>query len=94
MRAALRPAATGTVIIQAKMMLAKRRHSTVAAALTLPMATTDPTLQCVVLIGIPMLDASSTVAAAPSSILNPLKARNNKQRIIMKHTSKLRLNLT
>lgn len=38
-----------------------------------PTNTTEPTLQCVVLMGIPILDASRTVKAAPISIVNPLK---------------------
>ena len=64
------------------MMLPKMRHSTGADARTLPIATTDPTLQCVVLIGMPMLDARRTVAAAPISIVKPLqnKKREDQER--------------
>ena len=38
-----------------------------------PTKTTEPTLQCVVDIGIPRFDASNTVSAEPISIAKPLK---------------------
>lgn len=69
---ALRRAALGTVTIQAKIILRNNFHSTLALERTYPMATMEPTLQCVVLTGIPRLDARSTVVAAPSSIVKPL----------------------
>jgi len=40
-----------------------------------PTNTTDPTKQCVVLTGKPILVASRTVNAAPSSIVNPLEVK-------------------
>ena len=40
--------------------------------LSQPTKTTDPTLQCVVLTGIPIFDAISTVIAEPISIVKPL----------------------
>jgi hypothetical protein len=42
-----------------------------------PTNTTDPTLQCVVLMGKPIFEASRTVNAAPISIVNPLKAETS-----------------
>jgi hypothetical protein len=45
-----------------------------------PTNTTDPTLQCVVLIGIPIFEARRTVNAAPISIVNPLKAETSLSR--------------
>lgn len=41
-------------------------------ALLYPTKTTEPTLQCVVDIGKPILLANSTVIAAPISMVNPL----------------------
>ena len=38
-----------------------------------PTKTTEPTLQCVVDIGIPRFDANNTVSAEPISIAKPLK---------------------
>jgi hypothetical protein len=38
-----------------------------------PTNTTDPTKQCVVLMGKPIFEANRTVNAAPSSIVNPLE---------------------
>jgi hypothetical protein len=40
-----------------------------------PTNTTEPTKQCVVLTGTPILVASRTVNAAPSSIVNPLEVK-------------------
>ena len=41
--------------------------------LTKPTKITEPTKQCVVLIGIPRLDARSTVKIVPNSMMKPLK---------------------
>jgi len=40
-----------------------------------PTKTTEPTKQCVVLTGTPILVASRNVNAAPSSIVNPLEVK-------------------
>lgn len=53
----------------------KRLQSTVLSEKK-PTQTTDPTLQCVVDIGRPDLLATSTVNAAPSSMVNPLFKQN------------------
>lgn len=63
----------GTVTSQARMMLRNRLQSTESFDLTQPTVTTEPTLQWVVLTGIPRLEAISTVIADPSSIVKPLK---------------------
>ena len=75
MMAALSPPAMGTVTAQAKMMLRKRRQSTPALDVCAqPTNTTEPTLQWVVLMGKPILDATRTVKAAPISMVKPLDA--------------------
>lgn len=63
----------GTVTIQAKTMFLKIFQSTFSLALNLPTVTIEPTLQWVVLIGIPTLEATKTVNAEPISMQNPLK---------------------
>lgn len=103
MKAALRPAARGTVTTHAEMMFLLRKRkkkkkwsksqfwcetwSCLNNLLNLnnfqstpsfdelaqPTNTTEPTLQCVVEIGRPILEATRTVNAAPISIVNPLK---------------------
>ena len=74
-------AVNGTVRIQAMAILPNSFQSTdclgwslqpIIRARKAPTQTTDPTLQWVVLMGIPALDAKSTVAAEPISMLNPV----------------------
>ena len=77
MRAALNPALKGNVRTQDRMIFLKRDQSTLSLDLTRPTPTTEPTLQWVLLMGIPILEATSTVKAAPISIQNPLKERRN-----------------
>lgn len=72
MASALMAPATGTVPTQARMMFLKSFQSTFCLDLTLPTDTTEPTLQWVVLMGIPTLEASRTVKADPTSMQNPL----------------------
>ena len=67
------PAATGRVTIQATMMLMKSFQLTLDLERQRPTQTTEPTLQCVVEMGIPKLLAISTVTADPSSIHTPLE---------------------
>ena len=50
-------------------------QSTCSLDRTLPTITTEPTLQWVVLMGIPRLDAQRTVNAEPISITKPLKIK-------------------
>jgi hypothetical protein len=69
---ALMAPATGTVTTHARIMFRNNFQSTFCLDLTRPTATTEPTLQCVVLMGIFMLDARRTVRAEPISIQNPL----------------------
>lgn len=68
-------AVTGSVITHATTMCLNNLKSTPLKlrSRALPTKTTDPTLQCVVLIGRPSFDASRTVAADPISIVKPLK---------------------
>lgn len=81
MKEALRKAATGTVTTHAYTIDLKRRQSTAFSftpvtgcglAFEYPTNTTEPTLQCVVEIGNPILLAKRTVIAAPISIVKPL----------------------
>jgi len=74
MIAALIPPATGSVTSQATTMLRNIDQSTFSRARNLPTNTTEPTLQWVVLIGMPTLDAMRTVSAEPISMQNPLKS--------------------
>lgn len=73
MTPAAMPPVTGTVTIQATMMFRNRDQSTLCFERTRPIATTLPTLQCVVLIGIDIFDATSTVNAVEISMIKPLK---------------------
>ena len=70
--AALTPPATGRVNTHARKMLLNSFQSTFCRDRAQPTNTTEPTLQWVVLIGKPRLDAVSTVIAAPSSMQKPL----------------------
>ena len=70
--AALTPPATGSVKTQARKMLLNSFQSTFCRDRAHPTKTTEPTLQCVVLIGRPRFDAVRTVNAAPSSMQKPL----------------------
>lgn len=76
-RSAITPAAippvTGTVTIQATIIFRNRDQSTLCFERTRPIATTLPTLQCVVLIGIERFEATSTVRAVQISIIKPLE---------------------
>ena len=67
------PPLTGSVNNQAKIMFRNNDQSTLSLERTRPTNTMEPTLQCVLLTGIPTLDANSTVRAAPISMENPLK---------------------
>jgi hypothetical protein len=60
-------------MIQANAMFLNNFQSTFSLERTLPTATTEPTLQCVELIGMPIFDAISTVKADPISIQKPLQ---------------------
>lgn len=70
--AAERPIVAGRVTPQARTMVPKSDQLTASLDRNQPTDTTDPILQWVVLIGMPTLDASSTVMAAPSSTEKPL----------------------
>lgn len=62
-----RTPARGTVMIQANAILRNNFHDTPSPPRDAqPTQTTDPTLQCVVDTGTPILLASKTVAAAPT----------------------------
>uniref|UniRef100_A0A2D4KYI1 Uncharacterized protein n=1 Tax=Micrurus paraensis TaxID=1970185 RepID=A0A2D4KYI1_9SAUR len=69
---ALNKPATGTVTNQARKILRKRCQSTAFLDRIQPTATTEPTLQCVVLTGSPTLEAITTVNAEANSIVKPL----------------------
>ena len=79
MTAALTPPATGRVSTHARKMLLNSFQSTFCRDRAQPTNTTEPTLQCVVLIGRPRLDAVRTVIAAPSSMQNPLHSHTDRQ---------------
>ena len=76
-RSAITPAAippvTGTVTIHATKIFRNNDQSTLCFERTRPIATTLPTLQCVVLIGIDKFDATSTVNAVEISMTKPLE---------------------
>ena len=78
MNAADNPPATGNVTNQARTILRKSFQSTPWRDLNHPTNTIDPTLQWVVEIGIPMLEARRTVKAEPTSIQKPLKIESFK----------------
>ena len=63
---------TGTVTIQAMIILRNNDQSTDCFDLTRPTKTTEPTLQCVVDTGIFNNDAPKTVIALAISITKPL----------------------
>ena len=69
------------VTTQANITFLKRDQSTTSLDRTLPTITTEPTLQWVVLIGIPRFEAHSTVSAEPISITKPLKPKSNQTHI-------------
>ena len=71
--AALTAAEAGRVTTQAMTMLRNKDQSTLALDLSLPTSTMEPTLQWVVEMGRPSLEAASTVRAAPTSMQNPLE---------------------
>ena len=64
---------TGTVTIHAIIIFRNRDQSTDCFALTRPVNTTEPTLQCVVETGIFINDAPKTVIALANSITKPLR---------------------
>lgn len=73
MTAALIPPDTGNVTSHANTMLRNSFQFTTSRDRTLPTMTTEPTLQWVVLIGMPTLEATSTVKAEPISMQKPLE---------------------
>ena len=70
----------GIVTTQEITIFLNNDQSTTSFDLIRPTNTTDPTLQCVVLTGIPKFDASRTVRADPISIAKPLEARMKKKK--------------
>ena len=72
MSAALSMMVAGKVTTHALKIPLNKRQSTARLVRTNPVAQTDPTWQCVVLMGIPRLEAIRTVVADPSSIAKPL----------------------
>ena len=76
-RAALNKPVTGSVTIHARIILRNMDQSTFSFDLKRPTKTMEPILQCVVLIGIPMFDATNTVKAEPISIQKPLKVNQD-----------------
>ncbi len=71
--AAAIPPLIGKVNSQDKMIFLNRLQSTFSFDRKRPTNTIDPTLQCVLLIGRPKLEATNTVNAAPISMQNPLQ---------------------
>ena len=69
--------ANGMVTTHASMTFLNNDQSTTSLDRTLPTMTTEPTLQWVVLIGIPRLEAHRTVSAEPISITKPLEQTTN-----------------
>lgn len=67
------PPVTGTVTTQATMIFRNNDQSTLCFERNRPIATTLPTLQWVVLIGIDKFDAKRTVKAVEISITKPLQ---------------------
>ena len=67
------PAATGRVTTQATTMFMKSLQLTLDLERQRPTVTTEPTLQCVVDMGMPRLLAIKTVIADPNSMHTPLK---------------------
>ena len=75
MKPALSKPETGSVTNQAMAIFLNSFQSTDSRDLARPTQTTEPTLQWVVDIGMPMLEATRTVTADPISIQNPLKKK-------------------
>ena len=67
----------GSVKTQARTMFLKIFQSTFSLDRNLPTTTIDPTLQWVLLTGIPIFDATKTLNAAPISIQKPLKEKHD-----------------
>ena len=76
MMAALIPPVIGSVTSQANTIFRNNDQSTLSRDRKRPTKTTEPTLQWVVLMGTPMLEAIRTVSAEPISIQNPLEKRH------------------
>lgn len=73
----------GSVTIQARNIPLNNRQSTASRLRNHPTAQTEPTLQWVVLTGMPRLEAMRTVVADPSSMLKPLLlGKIDKERIM------------
>lgn len=74
-------AVNGRVTSHARIILLNNLKSTslVLRVRAQPTKTTEPTLQCVVLIGRPNFEASRTVVAVPSSIVKPLEREKQNQ---------------
>jgi hypothetical protein len=71
------PPVTGTVTSQATIIFRNNDQSTLCCERTRPMVTTLPTLQCVVLIGMDIFDATRTVNAVDISMMKPLEEKQN-----------------
>ena len=69
------PPVTGTVTTHATIIFRNNDQSTLCFERKRPIATTLPTLQWVVLIGIDKFDAKRTVNAVEISITKPLKRK-------------------
>lgn len=72
------PPVTGTVTSHATIILRNNDQSTLCLERMRPIATTLPTLQCVVLIGIERFDATRTVKAVEISMMKPLSEERNR----------------
>lgn len=81
--AAEMPPEMGRVTSQASTMLRKIDQSTFSRDRNRPTNTTEPTLQCVVLMGRPILDATRTVSADPISIQKPLQQQLQQHKLIV-----------
>lgn len=73
METADRIAEMGNVSTHASTIVLNNFQSTADLERAQPTKTTEPTLQCVVLMGNPIFEATRTVVAAPISIQKPLK---------------------
>ncbi len=76
-KAAAIPPLIGKVNNQENIMFLNKLQSTFSLDRKRPTNTIDPTLQCVLLMGMPKLEAINTVNAAPISMQNPLQIINN-----------------
>ena len=81
------PPVTGTVTIHATKILRNKDQSTLCFERTRPIATTLPTLQCVVLTGMERFEANKTVKAVEISITKPLKINRENFRLNSKENS-------